>query len=172
RIPVTVIRPPVVFGPRDTDVLRFFKSVDRGVIPALGGRDSWAGFLYVEDLAEGLIAAADSDAAAGRTYFLATEGALSWTEFGRLIGQRLGRRTFRVPVPKPLLFSLLLFHEAAGRLRGRTGILNLRKYPEYRNRFWRCDASRAEREFGFRPSVPMTDAVDRTLRWYREAGWI
>lgn len=172
RIPVTVIRPPVVFGPRDKDVLRFFKSVSLGFIPALGGKDSWAGFIYVEDLAAGLIAAADSEAASGRTYFLATEGACSWTEFGRCIGRNLGRRTFRVPVPKPFLVGLLLFHEAAGRLRGRTGILNMGKYPEYRNRFWRCDASAARRDFGFRPSAPMTEAVERTVRWYREAGWM
>jgi dihydroflavonol-4-reductase len=172
RIPVTVIRPPVVFGPRDTDVLHFFRSVKNGFIPAVGGRDSWAGFVYVEDLVLGLIAAADAEAAAGRTYYLATEGAMSWTEFGRVIGRRLGRKTVRVPVPKPLLFGLLLFHEAAGRLRGRTGILNLQKYPEYSNRFWRCDASRAEREFGYRPAVPMAEAVDRTVRWYREAGWL
>jgi dihydroflavonol-4-reductase len=172
RIPVTIIRPPVVFGPRDPDVLSFFRSVRSGFIPRIGGKDSWAGFVYVDDLVRGLVTAAESEAAAGRIYYLATDGALSWTRFGRMIAESLGKTAHCVPVPPPLLAAVLLLHEAAGRIRGKTGILNLQKYPEYRNRFWRCDTSRAERELGFRPSVRMEDAVARTLQWYREAGWL
>jgi dihydroflavonol-4-reductase len=172
RIPVTIVRPPVVFGPRDPDVLRFFRSVKSGFIPAVGGKDSWAGFVYVDDLVQGLILAAESDAAAGRTYYLATDGARSWIDFGRAAAACLGKTARRVPVPPAFLYVLLLLNETAGRIRGRTGILNLQKYPEYRNRFWRCDASRAEREIGFRPSVTMEEAVRRTVSWYREAGWL
>jgi dihydroflavonol-4-reductase len=172
RIPVTIIRPPVVFGPRDPDVLSFFRSVRSGFIPRLGGKDSWTGFVYVDDLVRGLVMAAESETASGRTYYLATEGALSWTGFGRMIAECLGKTAHCVPVPLTLLVAILLLNEAAGRLRGKTGILNLQKYPEYRNRFWRCDASRAERELGFRPAIRMEDAVARTSQWYREAGWL
>jgi len=36
QIPVTVIRPPLVYGPRDHETLSFFKAIKRGTLPILG----------------------------------------------------------------------------------------------------------------------------------------
>src|SRR5574340_25657 len=51
-----IIRPPVVFGPRDTDVLQIFRAVNRGRMVRIGRRDSFFSFIYVKDLAEALAA--------------------------------------------------------------------------------------------------------------------
>src|SRR5512143_719814 len=33
HLPVTIVRPPAVFGPRDRDILEFFRSASRGILP-------------------------------------------------------------------------------------------------------------------------------------------
>jgi nucleoside-diphosphate-sugar epimerase len=172
RLPVVVIRPPVVFGPRDTDVLRFFQSVARGVVPLVGFRKTVCGFSYVEDLAAGLALAVEHPKAVGGTFYMTNEPALAWTDFGKMAGKALGIRTVAVPVPLILLTGLLLVNEAAARIRRRPTILNLQKLPEYRERSWGCDGSRAVNELGYSPSFPLPAAVEKTIAWYRSAGWI
>src|SRR5207247_8100774 len=77
----TLIRPPVVYGPRDVDVYQIFKAAASGVLVRIGRLDSYFSFIYVADLVDGLILAAQRSVAAGKTYFLANPNPDSWTEF-------------------------------------------------------------------------------------------
>ena len=54
HVPYTIVRPPAVYGPRDTDVLQFFKTVKMGLLPKLNGHDQYASIIHVKDLVRGL----------------------------------------------------------------------------------------------------------------------
>jgi dihydroflavonol-4-reductase len=172
RVPVTIIRPPPVFGPRDEDVLRFFRAVRRGVIPTIGNRESRAAFLYVEDLVMGLLSAAESEAAVGQTYFLTNVSCQGWIEFGKTAAKALGVKAFAFPVPFWMLASTVHLHHAVSMLTRKPSILNPQKLPEYRERFWCCDSAKAEREFGFHPQYTIPEAVAKTIAWYKSRDWI
>jgi len=172
RIPVTILRPPPVFGPRDEDVYQFFKAVKRGVIPSVGRSDSRAAFLYVDDLMKGMLLAARSEAAAGKTYFLATDSCMEWREFGRIAAAAMGRKAVFIPVPFWLLAAVVHTREAVAAVTRKPSILNRQKLPEYRQPYWCCDGAKAERELGFSPSFMMDEAVRRTVAWYQNQGWL
>jgi dihydroflavonol-4-reductase len=172
RIPATIVRPPPVFGPRDEDVLRFFRAVRRGVIPTIFDSESRAAFLYVEDLAAGLVMAAGSEAAVGQTYFLANASCMGWVEFGKTAAEALGVKAFALPVPFWMLATVVHFHHGVSLFTGRPSILNRQKLPEYRARFWCCDGAKAERELGFRPRYTIPESVAKTVAWYRSCGWL
>jgi nucleoside-diphosphate-sugar epimerase len=167
-----VVRPPIVFGPRDTDVLEFFKAVKRGLIPGIGCKDHFAGFVYVEDLCEGLVLAAEKNEALGQTYYLVNEGNCTWKRFGRTVAEALGKTAIPFPVPFVLLALIVFMNDAWARARKRATILNRQKLPEYRARFWGCDGSKAALELGFRPSYTLPQAVVKTGSWYRSMGWL
>jgi dihydroflavonol-4-reductase len=59
-LPITIIRPPVVYGPRETDVLLFFKLIKRGILLQPTGNKQVLSLIYIDDLVNGLIAAAQS----------------------------------------------------------------------------------------------------------------
>jgi len=80
----TIVRPPVVYGPRDTDVLEVFRGVARGVLLKIGRGDSYFSYIHVRDLAEALLAAARSPQAAGGTFFAANPAPVSWRKPGRM----------------------------------------------------------------------------------------
>ena len=65
-----VVRPPVVYGPRDVAVYSILKSVSRGVVPQIAGGERWFSMVYIDDLVNGLLAAARHPRAPGRTYFV------------------------------------------------------------------------------------------------------
>jgi len=172
RLPVTIVRPPPVFGPRDEDVLKFFRAVRRGVIPTIGNRGSRAAFLYVEDLVMGMVLAAEREAAVGQTYFLANASCMGWVEFGKVAAEALGAKAFVIPVPFRMLACAVYLHHAVSLFTRRPSILNPQKLPEYRERFWCCDGAKAERDLGFRPRYTIPEAVAKTVAWYRNRGWL
>ena len=67
-IPVTIVRPPAVYGPRDRDMLVLFKMIKKGVFFDLG--TCYYSLLYVDDLVQGIILCAESKKAEGKIYFL------------------------------------------------------------------------------------------------------
>ena len=72
-----MIRPPVVYGPRDVDVYQVFKAAASGAQLRIGRLESYFSFIYVADLVDGLILAGQRPAAVRGTYFLANPSPVS-----------------------------------------------------------------------------------------------
>jgi nucleoside-diphosphate-sugar epimerase len=167
-----IVRPPVVYGPRDTDVFQLLKSISRGVVLEISGGERWFSAIYVEDLVEGLLIAARSPAAPGRSYFLAHPKPATWTELARSAAAIMRRSPRVIRVPAPLAMAFGLCAEAWSRLTGTPGILSRDKVREACCRSWVCDHRRAAAELGFEARTPLADGLARTLAWYKEAGWL
>lgn len=99
RIPITIVRPSTVFGPRDIDVLGVFRSAKLRVAAHLPGPDRYVSIVYVKDLTAGILAAARSSEAVGRTYFLANRDPVIWKEFALLTARVMGYRAVALPLP-------------------------------------------------------------------------
>lgn len=167
-----ILRPPVVYGPRDQDVFQVFRRISRGLMPRIGRQESYFSFLYVKDLADALLAAACSSRAPGRTYFVANPEPVSWTEFAATAAGILGRRVRTLAVPPAVAYAVGWCAEIASWWRGKPGILSREKVREARCRFWTCDTSRALDELGFCPRRSLAEGMRETLAWYKDAGWL
>jgi dihydroflavonol-4-reductase len=191
-VPITLVRPPVVFGPEDRAALPLFAACARGlqVVPGFG--EPRLSMIYVDDLCAALIAAAErgerlADGAAeagaggeaheaahdGRgVYFAAAVEQPSIAELGVLIGSALERRVRVLRVPAPLCLAVGAAGEAVARLRGVASIVNLDKMREATAGSWCCDASKARAQLGFAPAATLAERLRSTALWYRAEGWI
>jgi dihydroflavonol-4-reductase len=167
-----IVRPPIVYGPRDTDVFEVLRGVSRGVDLRIGRGERWFSAIYVSDLVEGLMAAAQCPAAAGRTYFLAHEEAVSWSRLVACAATLLGRRPRRIPAPPSVAYAIGWLAECSARLRGVPGIVSRDKLREARYPRWTCSPARARAELGFVASTTLEDGLARAVDWYREHGWL
>jgi len=75
QLQITVIRPPAIYGPRDREILAFFKSIKMGVLPLLGSPQSKLSMIYGPDCARACIAAIDADVPSG-SIFAIDDGAV------------------------------------------------------------------------------------------------
>jgi dihydroflavonol-4-reductase len=166
--PWTIIRPPVVFGPADTDVLHFFRAVARGVQPILGHDGKRVSLLYVRDLAAALVQAAGSPAAVGNTYYPAYDRTFRWSELGAVAARALGRSCRPLVLPMELAWAGAALTQATGWLRRRPTILNLQKIREASQDYWVCSPAKASRDFGFAPGWTLETAFAETIAWYRD----
>jgi len=171
-VPWTVLRPPAIYGPRDRGILPFFRLAATGFWPDLDGPGRRFNLLHARDVADAVLAAADSDAAAGRTYFLSDGRGYAHREVGEALGRAFGRRVRRVPVPDFLLDLAAVVTDEAASLLGGVPIFGRQKANELKARYWLANPSRAERDFGWRPRVPLETGLAETARWYEAAGWI
>lgn len=167
-----IVRPPVVYGPRDTAVFQILKSVARGLVLEIAGGERWFSAIYVEDLVDGLWAAAREAPAAGRAYFLTHRTPVSWRELGSAAGRIMGRqpRTLRVPVSAAGAIGWLA--EKWSHITRIPAIISREKVSEACCRYWICDPARAAAELGFEAPTPIETGLAKTLAWYKEAGWL
>jgi len=172
-LPIVVVRPPAVYGPRESDILMFFKSVARGYCPVVGPGDVPAlSLVHVDDLVDGMLGAALSDVTSGRTYFLGSRRQYSWNEVRDAAAKALKRRVLTINIPPGLLGTVGTVSEFLGRLGGIYPALNREKANEIRNSCTMCDSSLACRDFGYAPGKRLDDGVAETISWYRREGWL
>lgn len=164
-----IVRPPVVYGPRDTDVFQVLKPLSNGIAVQMGAGERWFSAIYVADLVEGLIAASS---ASGRTYFLANATPVSWGDLRDSAARIMGRRARVLRVPQTVAYAAGLGAEMWARLTGKPGIISREKVAEALCRYWTCDTRRAAAEIGFEARTSLDAGLALTLAWYREAGWL
>ena len=172
QIPVTIVLPPAVYGPRDTDVLEFFKTVKMGIIPQLGGKDKYASIIHVDDLTDGIIQAAESKNSIGQAYFLANPKPVAWSEIARITLDQLGKRAIRINIPYALVSTIAAFTEIQSRITRKPNILSRQKLIEMRQDFWICSSQKAKKDFGFEPKINIEEGIKDTLAWYVAHNWL
>jgi nucleoside-diphosphate-sugar epimerase len=168
----TIVRPPIVYGPRERDVLGYFRLAQSGWLPVVGFADRFYSLIYAEDLAAGLVRAAQAPGAVGQVYFLAGPEVVTWIELGRLIASALGvaGRPFRVP--QAVASAAGRIADAVAHAQGRPHIFSSQKVLEMLAPAWVCSADKAARDIGWRAATPLSDGLASTARWYRDHGWV
>jgi nucleoside-diphosphate-sugar epimerase len=167
-----IVRPPVVYGPRDKDVFRLLQSISKGLVLEIAGGERWFSAIYVEDLVQGILAALRSPGAAGRAYFLAYPKPASWSEFSAAAARIMARTPRVVRIPAGAAKAVGFCAEIWARVTRTPGIISREKVVEAKCPYWTCDAGRAASELGFEASTSLPAGLAQTLAWYKGAGWL
>ena len=180
RVPISVVRPAIVFGPRDHGTLDLFKTIARfGIHPLPVRTPMWVSWIHVLDLVRALIGVAESGQRLGEAspangiYFSASEQIADYSQMGSIIGSALGRHHVRsLPTPKIGTWTLAAISEIISRLRRRPTMFGLDKAREATAGSWVCDVRKLQQAIDFHCEHALTSTLTDTARWYREAGWI
>ena len=170
-IAVVIARPTGIYGPGDRRLLKLFRGVARRRFVVLGNGRIYYHLTYIDDLVEGFRLCGEVPAAAGRTYILAGGEVTTLDELVGLVAREAG-----VPPPR-LHLPVWPFWTAGALCEALCAPLGIEP-PLYRRRvdfFTKSrafDISRARAELGYRPQVGLRDGIQRTLAWYKTAGWL
>ncbi|TMA29643.1 MAG: NAD-dependent epimerase/dehydratase family protein [Deltaproteobacteria bacterium] len=174
RMPVTVIRPPLIYGPRDKETLAFFTSIKNGVLPVIGDRRNTLSVVYGADCAAALVRAVTSNGApSGRTYFVDDGAIYTQGELAAEAERAMGRRAFlRFDMPIPVVQVAAAATQVWGKLTGTAQMLTLDKVRELKQHHWVCSGEGARKELGWAPKVGWAQGVVEAVKWYRAEGWL
>ncbi len=173
ELPVTVVRPPMIYGPRDREVLAIFKAVNGRVLPYFGSSQKQLSLIYGADAAAACIAAIDAQVPSGSIYFVDDGGAHSFVDLISAIEAAIGRRAIvRFPLPRALLHVIATGSELYGKARGQAMMLTRDKLNELFAPHWVCDGAAARRDLGWSAKMPFAEGMRVTAEWYRSEGWM
>ena len=194
-VPITIVRPPFVFGEGDTAGLAMFRMVARlGIHLVPGWNPPRLSIVHVADLVSAIIAAArqgtrlpaPSEIAIshgrdgnGETvdprgfYFIAGDEQPTFADLGRLVGEAIGRRRTRViRIPDPLVWPIVSCVELIAKMQGRAPLVSRDKAREALAPDWTCSAARAIADLGFSCRTSLPERLCQTAAWYRREGWM
>jgi nucleoside-diphosphate-sugar epimerase len=186
-VPITIVRPPVVFGPGDRGVLEMFRPIARWslhLVPGRRGGDRRFSLIHVDDLVEGMLRAAEKGeriplrapehAAPGEgIYCIAADDRPTFDQFGQLIATALGNKPPAIIHLPELLTRLVgVMADVTSKIRGRPGWISSDKITEALAGSWTCSNAKARTNLGWSPAFNLADRLQETAQWYRQAGWL
>ena len=171
--PVSIVRPPMVFGEGDRSVFPIFRTTRRGfhLVPTFA--DHRVSLIHATDLARALLQvalhgerrpASASEPGTG-VYYAADRAQPTYAELGRWIGRAQGREKVQLlRLPGPLTATVAALSEGLGRLRDRPTFLNRDKWREAQAGSWICRADKLE-ALGW-THAPLEERLASTARSY------
>jgi dihydroflavonol-4-reductase len=178
RAPTIILRPGIVFGPGDKELVRLLDPIARmGINPMAGFHDPRIAFVHVEDLIDAILAAAvhgracqgsePHDHAGLGVYFVADPEFITFSQFAHFAASGLRReRVWDLRMPLGMVHSVAWANELAGRLFGRRSTFNPDKIREASCAEWTCNVKSTEKELGWSPAFRLEQRVHQFASMY------
>lgn len=169
--PISIVRPADVYGPRDRRLLKLFKGVRSGKFAMIGGGNNEHHMVYVDDMVQGFLRAAEVEAAVGEIFIIAGEAPVTINRLVAVVAAAQGVAPPRLRVPLWPVQAAAVVVERLCRSLGVQPPIYPRRVDFFRTDF-AFDIGKARRTLGYRPQYPLERGVLSTLRWYEQRGLI
>ena len=151
---LTILRPPMVYGPFGKgNFVTLLRAVERGWPLPLGAIQNRRSLIYVGNLTSAVQACLTAPQSCGNTYLVSDGVAVSTPQLISEIATALAKRPRLFPFPPGLLdlgAQLVGKKEAARRLTGSLCV----------------DDSKIRHDLGWNPPYSLAQGLDRTVQWY------
>lgn len=167
----TIIRPPAIYGPRDTEMFELFRAAHLRVIPMPPA--GAASMIHVDDLARLLLDCTPGEGGSwsGKVYEPDDGRAGGWPhgELALAIGEAVGRDVFAPAMPVGLL---RLAARIDTLVRGKGAKLTQDRVSYMIHPDWVSSPDKAVPATQWQPQIETSHGLRATAAWYRENGWM
>lgn len=172
RLPLSIIRPCSIYGPRDHEFLPMFNLVKKGFKVLIGNGKKQINMIHVEDLTQLIIKSMSTMHDSGSIFF-ATDGEIyNWRTLYQYAEEAWDKKAFPIYLPLFIPKIIGLINDAIATLTKKPALLNSQKVKEMAPDYWLCDSSRAFSTFQFQPKYSLENGFKETLAWYQKKGWL
>lgn len=184
KMPISIVRPPIVFGGRDTAFAEMIRPIVQlglhpypGLLPLrrysiVHVQDLCRGLWLVSERGESIEPIENEDSRGKGIYFVADPNRYGYIELGNMIARAAGMRGVApAPMLDPICWIGGAVNEVMGRLRGKAMLVNLDKVRESSAGSWTCSPEKALRHLAWSPQKSAAERMQETVDWYFSAGW-
>ena len=167
KVPLTVIRPSWLYGPRDRASLpRLIRAIRAGKGKLIGSGTNRLNLTYAGNVAEGCILAATSENALGESYDLSNDGVITQAEYLNKIAECIGAKPVARKVPYRVARTAAFLMELFGHALGRKKPPLVTRYVVWligRKCFFSADKARTQ--LGWKPTVGYDEGIETAVKW-------
>ncbi|WP_266206156.1 NAD-dependent epimerase/dehydratase family protein [Pontibacter kalidii] len=171
RLPLVVLRPTAVYGPREKDIFIILKTLNLGLEPYIGSKPQWLSFVYVKDLAKAVIQALGASIN-GASYNVSDGNRYNRYALASTTKYILGKKSVRIHMPIGMVRVMARLLEALYATSSKMPALNKEKLNELAAENWHCSIDKLKEELGFVPEYDLEKGLQQTLQWYKENKWL
>lgn len=173
KMPVTIVRPPAVYGPRDNGLVPVFKAVKNGIGMLIGFDKKYLSLVHSTDLARGIVDAAMPDISIGEAYYISSDEFYNWVQLMDTMKEAFSKKfLIKLRAPHFVVLSAAAATEFVGQFMKTPPIFNYDKGIDFIQKYWTCSTEKARRHFGYRQEVPLRAGFEETFKWYRDNKWL
>ena len=171
-LPIKVIRPPVVYGPREENLYTFFKLVKRGWGLQIGSSSKKLSLVYVADLVQAMIAVCAPCSLQKKIYFVTDGETYSWQDVAKAAADKMNVSMKALKIPESILIPIAIFFEALAMLSAKPALFDRQRMIDIRQSCWTASPENFFRDFNFTPQFDLTTGLAHTLDWYVKRKWL
>ena len=179
KLPFIIIRPPMVYGPRDSNILIFFKAIQKNWLPIMPSKSTtghkYYSSIHVDDLIQSLVLslnAPDSIYKNGERFFVSDGHIYTYERIMSIITSELGVNPIRVKVPIALVAGIFKAGTFLGKIVGKDIPFTEDKLKQLLPDYWICSSQKAFEKLDFKPKYTMDTGIPQTVAWYKIQGWL
>lgn len=175
-LPVCIIRPATVYGPRCEFVVQLIEALRRRRAVLIDQGQHVAGLTYVGNLVDALILAADSQASVGQAYNITDGSKVTWRQYLDALADLAEVPRATRSYSHDFAYALASAWEVYYHLLGRSQRPFLtRMFVELMGTDHEYPIDKAQRGLGYRPRVSFEEGIKHTGDWLRQekilSGW-
>ena len=166
----TIVRPPAIYGPRDTEMFELFKAAKWGIVPT--PKEGRASLVHVDDLARLLLTLLPGgEEVTGKTFEPDDGRKDGWShhELARAIGFAMGRRPRIIGLSRRAMERAARIDMLVRRSRAK---LTLDRAVYFSHPDWVVSESARPPASLWQPQIESREGIKLTANWYREQGWL
>jgi nucleoside-diphosphate-sugar epimerase len=172
ELPLLILRPSAVYGPRDRNIYAFFKLLSKRIKPCLWGQEQHISLCYVQDIVQAMLLASETQASDGEIFFLSDGQDYRLEEIGDILAQAMGVNPVCIRVPEWMIFGVASLSEYFSKISGKPALMTKGKVEEMVQKNWLCDITKAKTVLGFEPKVSLMEGARLTFEWYKKENWL
>ncbi|ARS35213.1 NAD-dependent epimerase/dehydratase family protein [Pontibacter actiniarum] len=171
NLPLVVLRPTAVYGPREKDIFIVLKTLNLGLEPYISNKPQWLSFVYVKDLAKAVMQALGTSIK-GVSYNVSDGNSYDRYALATATKQILGKKAVKVHLPLGMVMLIANLLEALYASSKAMPALNREKLSELAAENWNCSIDKIKSDLGFVPEYDLEKGLAQTLKWYKENKWL
>ncbi len=171
-LPIVILRPPVVYGPREKNIFTFFKSIARGWNIEMGTRERVLSLIHVEDLIDAMLTAAEKPAESGSAFFITDGNEYPWAEVARKTASILQVEPRTIHISEKWMPLIGIFTEFYSMFNSSPPLLDRQKMIDIRQSTWTASSEKFFKHYQFEPRYDLKTGLEQTLGWYKENRWL
>jgi dihydroflavonol-4-reductase len=171
-LPVTVLRPPVVYGPREENFFTFIKLVQKGWGLQIGKASKELSLIYVADLVQAILIASHPSRQAGARFFVTDGKVHRWEQVANECARILNVRMKSLKIPEGILFPVALFFEAWASFSSKPALFDRQRMIDIKQSSWSASPKKFFEELDFEPQYDLSLGLAQTIQWCQKQKWL
>jgi len=172
NIRTVILRPPVIYGPGDKELLPLFRAIRWGVAPLYGNGQNRLSVCHVSEVARAIADLVENSPSSDEIFCVDDGQEHTWKSLAQDIGRAMNKNPWPLKIPPFFFFLAASSSGAFAQLTRRPRIFTPDKLKEMAQKSWVCGFEKLHNRIGWEPGLPFKEGVLTTLAFYKKVGWL